>query len=88
MKLFTPLRLREIEFKNRIGVSPMCEYSAKDGHPGSMASGASRQPGCGRRRTGDDRSLRRARGGADFARRTREFIWMPTWNPGVPSSSS
>jgi len=33
MKLFTPLRLRELEFKNRIAVSPMCEYSAKDGHP-------------------------------------------------------
>jgi 2,4-dienoyl-CoA reductase-like NADH-dependent reductase (Old Yellow Enzyme family) len=25
--------LREIELKNRIVVSPMCEYSAKDGHP-------------------------------------------------------
>jgi len=35
MALFTPLRLREIEFKNRIGVSPMCQYSAKDGHPGT-----------------------------------------------------
>jgi 2,4-dienoyl-CoA reductase-like NADH-dependent reductase (Old Yellow Enzyme family) len=35
MKLFTPLLLREIEFKNRIGVSPMCQYSAKDGHPGT-----------------------------------------------------
>jgi len=34
MSLFAPLRLRELEFKNRIGVSPMCEYSAKDGHPG------------------------------------------------------
>ena len=33
MKLFTPLRIREIEFKNRIVVSPMCQYSAKDGHP-------------------------------------------------------
>jgi 2,4-dienoyl-CoA reductase-like NADH-dependent reductase (Old Yellow Enzyme family) len=33
MKLFTPLRLRELEFKNRVAVSPMCEYSAKDGHP-------------------------------------------------------
>jgi 2,4-dienoyl-CoA reductase-like NADH-dependent reductase (Old Yellow Enzyme family) len=31
--LFTPLRLREIELKNRIVVSPMCEYSALDGHP-------------------------------------------------------
>jgi 2,4-dienoyl-CoA reductase-like NADH-dependent reductase (Old Yellow Enzyme family) len=35
MTLFAPLRLREIEFKNRIGVSPMCQYSAKDGHPGT-----------------------------------------------------
>lgn len=34
MKLFTPLRLRGIELKNRIAVSPMCEYSAQDGHPG------------------------------------------------------
>ncbi|MEQ1474031.1 MAG: NADH:flavin oxidoreductase/NADH oxidase [Candidatus Acidiferrum sp.] len=33
MKLFTPLRIREIDFKNRIVVSPMCQYSAKDGHP-------------------------------------------------------
>ena len=35
MKLFTPLRLRATEFKNRIAVSPMCEYSAEDGHPGT-----------------------------------------------------
>lgn len=33
MKLFTPLRLRGTELKNRIVVSPMCEYSARDGHP-------------------------------------------------------
>jgi 2,4-dienoyl-CoA reductase-like NADH-dependent reductase (Old Yellow Enzyme family) len=33
IKLFTPLRLRGIELKNRIAVSPMCEYSARDGHP-------------------------------------------------------
>ena len=33
MKLFSPWRVREIELKNRIVVSPMCEYSAKDGHP-------------------------------------------------------
>jgi 2,4-dienoyl-CoA reductase-like NADH-dependent reductase (Old Yellow Enzyme family) len=33
MKLFSPFRLREIELKNRIVVSPMCEYSAVDGHP-------------------------------------------------------
>jgi 2,4-dienoyl-CoA reductase-like NADH-dependent reductase (Old Yellow Enzyme family) len=35
MNLFRPLRLREAELKNRIVVSPMCEYSAKDGHPQS-----------------------------------------------------
>ncbi len=29
--LFTPLRLRELELANRIIVSPMCQYSAKDG---------------------------------------------------------
>jgi 2,4-dienoyl-CoA reductase-like NADH-dependent reductase (Old Yellow Enzyme family) len=33
MKLFQPLRLREIELKNRMVVSPMCEYSAKEGRP-------------------------------------------------------
>ncbi|HKN23337.1 MAG TPA: NADH:flavin oxidoreductase/NADH oxidase [Candidatus Acidoferrum sp.] len=33
MNLFTPFRLRGIELKNRIVVSPMCEYSANDGHP-------------------------------------------------------
>ncbi len=33
MKLFSPFRIREIELKNRIVVSPMCEYSAQEGHP-------------------------------------------------------
>jgi len=33
MSLFTPIRFRELEFKNRIAVSPMCQYSALDGHP-------------------------------------------------------
>ncbi len=32
-QLFSPLRLRELEFKNRIFVSPMCQYSAQDGIP-------------------------------------------------------
>lgn len=32
-KLFSKLRLREVEFKNRIFVSPMCQYSATDGLP-------------------------------------------------------
>jgi 2,4-dienoyl-CoA reductase-like NADH-dependent reductase (Old Yellow Enzyme family) len=33
MMLFSPYRIREIELKNRIVVSSMCEYSAKEGHP-------------------------------------------------------
>jgi 2,4-dienoyl-CoA reductase-like NADH-dependent reductase (Old Yellow Enzyme family) len=33
LKLFSPYCIREVELKNRIVVSPMCEYSAKDGHP-------------------------------------------------------
>jgi 2,4-dienoyl-CoA reductase-like NADH-dependent reductase (Old Yellow Enzyme family) len=31
--LFSPFSLREIEFKNRIFVSPMCQYSSRDGAP-------------------------------------------------------
>ncbi|ALD22856.1 NADH:flavin oxidoreductase/NADH oxidase [Hymenobacter sp. DG25A] len=46
-QLFTPLTLRGITFKNRIAVSPMCEYSSQDGfandwhlvHLGSRAVG-------------------------------------------------
>jgi 2,4-dienoyl-CoA reductase-like NADH-dependent reductase (Old Yellow Enzyme family) len=30
--LFSPLRLRELEFKNRVFVSPMCQYSCTDGY--------------------------------------------------------
>jgi 2,4-dienoyl-CoA reductase-like NADH-dependent reductase (Old Yellow Enzyme family) len=32
-KLFSPLRLKGLEFKNRIFVSPMCQYSAENGLP-------------------------------------------------------
>ena len=46
-KLFSPLTIRDIVFKNRLTVSPMCEYSAEDGfandwhlvHLGSRAVG-------------------------------------------------
>lgn len=46
-KLFSPLRIKSIELKNRIVVSPMCQYSAVDGfannwhlvHLGSRAVG-------------------------------------------------
>jgi len=45
--LFSPLKIKNIELKNRIAVSPMCEYSSEDGfandwhliHLGSMAVG-------------------------------------------------
>src|ERR1700678_3652147 len=45
--LFSPLQIREVHFRNRIGVSPMCEYSSADGfandwafvHLGSRAVG-------------------------------------------------
>ena len=33
--LFTPLRLREVTLRNRIAVSPMCQYSAREGVPTS-----------------------------------------------------
>jgi len=47
MSLFTPLTVREITFRNRIAVSPMCQYSSEDGfandwhlvHLGSRAVG-------------------------------------------------
>ena len=45
--LFSPLKLRSVTFPNRIGVSPMCQYSSHDGfandwhlvHLGSRAQG-------------------------------------------------
>ncbi len=47
MSLFSPLQLRDVTFRNRIGVSPMCQYSSEDGfandwhlvHLGSRAVG-------------------------------------------------
>ena len=32
-KLFSPIRLREVNIKNRIFMAPMCQYSADDGMP-------------------------------------------------------
>jgi 2,4-dienoyl-CoA reductase-like NADH-dependent reductase (Old Yellow Enzyme family) len=45
--LFSPFKLRSVEFRNRIGVSPMCQYSSVDGfandwhlvHLGARAQG-------------------------------------------------
>ena len=30
-QLFDAVKIRGLEFSNRIGVSPMCQYSAQDG---------------------------------------------------------
>src|SRR5690606_12516823 len=46
-QLFTPLRLRDVTLRNRIGMAPMCQYSSRDGfandwhlvHYGSRAAG-------------------------------------------------
>jgi 2,4-dienoyl-CoA reductase-like NADH-dependent reductase (Old Yellow Enzyme family) len=46
-KLFTPITIKNVSFKNRIVMSPMCQYSSKDGfanewhmvHLGSRATG-------------------------------------------------
>jgi 2,4-dienoyl-CoA reductase-like NADH-dependent reductase (Old Yellow Enzyme family) len=46
-KLFSPIQIKSLTFKNRIVISPMCQYSAEDGfandwhlvHLGSRASG-------------------------------------------------
>lgn len=35
MQLFDPLPLRDVTLRNRIAVSPMCEYSSKDGYANS-----------------------------------------------------
>src|SRR3954452_2601957 len=34
-QLFTPIRLGELDIRNRAWVSPMCQYSAEDGMPDS-----------------------------------------------------
>ena len=47
-KLFSPLTIKDITFRNRIAISPMCQYSAVDGfandwhlvHLGSRAVGS------------------------------------------------
>src|SRR4051812_40398543 len=32
-QLFTPFTLRNLTFRNRVFVSPMCQYSSRDGMP-------------------------------------------------------
>ena len=47
VQLFSPIQIKSVQFKNRIAISPMCQYSSEDGfatdwhlvHLGSRASG-------------------------------------------------
>lgn len=32
-QLFSPIKIKDIEFRNRIGVAPMCQYSSENGYP-------------------------------------------------------
>ena len=41
--MFLPLRLGSMELVNRVVVSPMAQYSARDGLPGRLASDALRR---------------------------------------------
>jgi 2,4-dienoyl-CoA reductase-like NADH-dependent reductase (Old Yellow Enzyme family) len=50
VNLFTPLKLREVEFRNRVFMSPMCQYSSVDGVPNDwhfVHLGARAVGGCG-----------------------------------------
>ncbi|CBK23248.2 uncharacterized protein [Blastocystis hominis] len=38
-KLFTPLKIRDVEFPNRMGVPPMCMYGSKDGYVSDVLIG-------------------------------------------------
>ena len=61
--LHTPITLRDVEFRNRAWVSPMCQYSSLDGVPDRLAPRAPRCARDGRRGRRDRRGeRRRARG--------------------------
>ena len=69
--MFTPFKLRGLVLANRVGVSPMCQYSADDGIAVRLAPRASRQPRARRRRPGDGRDDRRRSRRAHHARMRR-----------------
>ena len=77
--LLSPLTIRGVTFRNRIVMSPMCQYCAR--WPGRrLAPGPHRQPRRGRCRPGDGRGQRRHARGADHPR--------ATWGSGPSSTSS
>ena len=41
--LQTPITFRDVEFRNRVWVSPMCQYSSRDGHAERLAPRAPRR---------------------------------------------
>ena len=66
--MFVPLRVRGVELKNRVVVSPMAQYRAVDGNAERLALGALRRARQGRRRSGVHRNDLRVAGRAHFAR--------------------
>jgi hypothetical protein len=70
--LFDPLAIRDVEFANRVFVSPMCQYSSNNGLPNDWH--LLRLLPRGRRRgTGHDRSYRGPHRKAASDRKTSAF---------------
>ena len=86
--MFTPFRLRGLELANRIAVSPMAMYSAKDGVRRRLPSGAPGRPRPGRRRPRVHRDDLRRPGRAHHAGLRRHVRRRRTSRPGRGSSIS
>ncbi len=73
MHLFDPLELAGVTLKNRIAVSPMCQYSAEEGHPTAwhLVHLGSRAVGGAAARDGGSHCRGSAR--PDFAGRQRDL---------------
>ncbi len=66
--LFSPFTLRELTFRNRVFVSPMCQYSSEDGMPTDWHFVHLGSRAVGGRSAGHGRGNRGVARGADFAR--------------------
>ena len=80
--LFTPFRSREIELKKRTVVSPMCEYSAVDGHPhpwhlAHLGSRAVRRREAGVHRSHSRGSARQPEGSCRTLSTPTCALWFP-----------
>jgi 2,4-dienoyl-CoA reductase-like NADH-dependent reductase (Old Yellow Enzyme family) len=71
--LLSPLTIRGVTLRNRIVMSPMCQYIAEGRAGGRLAPGPSRQPGGRRGGAGDGGGHGRHRGRANHTRRPRHL---------------